>query len=97
MRGVRIALGATRIPNKPGNDKPANCSSGVYQRLDHANVDVAWNNILALRGHAPLARRNTIVEVEYDDGSTETWAVGFPVSTTPLAPSPVGAPPVCRG
>lgn len=75
---------AQDIPNNPNNPYPANCTSDVYARIDHANNDFAVYRAAAIAGAGRIPRSGSVVEIEYDDGSEQRWQVGSTFSTSPL-------------
>jgi hypothetical protein len=74
--------GPESIPNDPTNPFKAKCSSDEYSRFEHANQDVKTyvGGHMASGQGRPL-NPGDIVEVTYDDGSTEQW-VAFGLSGT---------------
>jgi hypothetical protein len=74
----------------PRNETPANCSSEQTARLDHANHDVRMFIGREMQGQRrePLSN-GEIIQVTYDDGSTEQWVATGLSGTYLIGDSPV--------
>jgi hypothetical protein len=70
------------VTNNRFNNNPATCKSDETQRMYHAGGDVGpWYNT-----QWPRPKPGSLLVVEYDDGSRETYRLDFmPVSTEPEA------------
>ena len=84
--GMPVGAGIASIRNYPNNPNYAGCDSDQSTRQAHASFDVRMDQA---RRYPRVLGSGSVVEVEYDDGSTEKWMIGNPFFSDPLSPVPV--------
>ncbi|HJU40565.1 MAG TPA: hypothetical protein VJ724_13395 [Tahibacter sp.] len=84
--GTPVGPTVARIRDYPGNTSNATCNSDQSARQAHASYDVRQEQA---RRYPWILGTGSVVEVTYDDDSTEKWIISYPLLTDPLSPVPV--------